>query len=42
LGPASPRWKVVHANDEHSAVLQACHAAAQGDAPAATVVAKTR
>lgn len=26
--PASPRWKIVHANGEHPAVLQTRHAAA--------------
>ena len=62
--PASPRWKIVHANGEHPAVLQARHAAghaseidpntflvqppvavhwlANGDVPAATMIAKAR
>jgi hypothetical protein len=30
--PASPRWKIVHANGEHPAVLQARHAAGHANA----------
>ena len=30
--PASPRWKIVHANGEHPAVLQARHAEAHVNA----------